>query len=88
MPHKYNMLQLRIHKNIFSFTEKTYSPNFDVGEDKFCLNLFTSGLWGFPSALLTLRNILSQEAGKEHPGNGENDRFHSFLPWHHCPDRN
>jgi len=40
-----------------------FLKNFDAGKSNICLNLFTSGLWGFPSALLTLRYILSQQAG-------------------------
>lgn len=79
------------HKNIIPFNEllksrnTTSSLNFDAGENEICLNMYTSGTMGVPKCVqLTHRNILSQQAGLEQIWNlNENDRFLSYLPWHH-----
>lgn len=64
---------------------KMHSLNFDAGENDVCLNMYTSGTMGVPKCVqLTHRNILSQQAGLEKVWNlDENDRFLSYLPWHH-----
>jgi long-subunit acyl-CoA synthetase (AMP-forming) len=50
-----------------------------------CLNMYTSGTMGIPKCVqLTHRNILSQQAALSKLWNvDENDRFLSYLPWHH-----
>lgn len=79
-------------KNIYSFKEllksnnnKNNSLSFDAKEDEICLNMYTSGTMGVPKCVqLTHRNILSQQAGLKLIWNlDENDRFLSYLPWHH-----
>jgi long-subunit acyl-CoA synthetase (AMP-forming) len=79
-------------KNLHSFEEllkpnnhKNNSLNFDAREDEICLNMYTSGTMGVPKCVqLTHGNILSQQAGLELIWNlNENDRFLSYLPWHH-----
>lgn len=79
-------------KNIHSFNDllksnnnKSNSLNFDAREDEICLNMYTSGTMGVPKCVqLTHGNILSQQAGLELIWNlNENDRFLSYLPWHH-----
>lgn len=80
------------HKKLHSFEaltkpniHKNNSLNFDAGEDEICLNMYTSGTMGVPKCVqLTHKNILSQQAGIERIWNlNENDRFLSYLPWHH-----
>ncbi len=53
--------------------------------DTICLNMFTSGTMGVPKCVqLTHRNILSQQAALRHAWNiNKDDRFLSYLPWHH-----
>lgn len=59
--------------------------DYDASPDDICLNMYTSGTMGIPKCVqLTHRNILSQQAAlavawKLDP----NDRFLSYLPWHH-----
>lgn len=50
-----------------------------------CLNMYTSGTMGIPKCVqLTHQNILSQQAAIKHLLQvNENDRFLSYLPWHH-----
>ncbi len=80
------------YKNLNSFEEllkpndqNNNSLNFDAGGDEICLNMYTSGTMGVPKCVqLTHGNILSQQAGLELIWNlNENDRFLSYLPWHH-----
>lgn len=58
---------------------------YDAGPDEIVLNMFTSGTMGTPKCVqLTHRNILSQQAALKQIWNvSENDRFLSYLPWHH-----
>lgn len=78
-------------KNLQSFASlladgnASYSLNFDAGENEVCLNMYTSGTMGVPKCVqLMHRNILSQQAGLEKILKlDENDRFLSYLPWHH-----
>lgn len=57
----------------------------DVPADTICLMMYTSGTMGKPKCVqLTHGNILSQQAAMRALWNlNENDRFLSFLPWHH-----
>src|SRR5574337_1033062 len=50
-----------------------------------CLNMYTSGTMGIPKCVqLTHGNILSQQAALEVTWKlGPEDRFLSYLPWHH-----
>ncbi|MFQ5448550.1 MAG: AMP-binding protein, partial [Saprospiraceae bacterium] len=59
--------------------------HFDAKSNDICLNMYTSGTMGVPKCVqLTHRNILSQQAALRILWNlGENDRFLSYLPWHH-----
>ena len=78
-------------KNLYSFSELlkprsiNSSLNFDADENEICLNMYTSGTMGVPKCVqLTHRNILSQQAGLEKIWNlNQDDRFLSYLPWHH-----
>ncbi|MEW6467668.1 MAG: AMP-binding protein [Bacteroidota bacterium] len=81
-----------IHHELISFSslQKTKSTqpiplNFDASTDEICLNMYTSGTMGVPKCVqLSHRNILSQQAGLERIwGINTNDRFLSYLPWHH-----
>jgi long-subunit acyl-CoA synthetase (AMP-forming) len=56
-----------------------------IASDNVCLMMYTSGTMGKPKCVqLTHRNILSQQAaGKDLWPISENDRFLSYLPWHH-----
>ncbi|MDO8368278.1 MAG: AMP-binding protein, partial [Saprospiraceae bacterium] len=57
----------------------------NVHPDTICLNMYTSGTMGIPKCVqLTHKNILSQQAAIQPVlGINENDRFLSYLPWHH-----
>lgn len=77
--------------NSHSFSElltiknENNSLDFDANENEICLNMYTSGTMGVPKCVqLTHRNILSQQAGLEKIwGVNKDDRFLSYLPWHH-----
>ncbi len=53
--------------------------------DDICLNMYTSGTMGTPKCVqLTHENILSQQAALSSLWNlNDQDRFLSYLPWHH-----
>ncbi len=57
----------------------------NIHPDTICLNMYTSGTMGTPKCVqLTHKNILSQQAAIQPLlGINENDRFLSYLPWHH-----
>ncbi len=57
----------------------------DVSADDVCLMMYTSGTMGKPKCVqLTHKNILSQQAAMKVLWNlDHNDRFLSYLPWHH-----
>lgn len=57
----------------------------DVASDDVCLMMYTSGTMGKPKCVqLTHGNILSQQAAMKDLWNlDHNDRFLSYLPWHH-----
>jgi long-subunit acyl-CoA synthetase (AMP-forming) len=61
--------------------------DYDANEDAICLNIYTSGTMGTPKGVqLTHKNILSQQDSLdkiEWWDINENDRFLSYLPWHH-----
>jgi len=59
--------------------------NTDALPDDICLNMYTSGTMGIPKCVqLTHKNILSQQAAIQKTLNvTPDDRFLSYLPWHH-----
>jgi len=61
------------------------SLNTEASPDEICLNMYTSGTMGTPKCVqLTHTNILSQQAAMQQLWNVDsNDRFLSYLPWHH-----
>lgn len=80
------------HQNIVFFNElltennnSDFSLLFGAKADDICLNMYTSGTMGIPKCVqLTHGNILSQQAGAGKIWElNENDRFLSYLPWHH-----
>ncbi len=80
------------HKNISpfdillkEFSDNNFNLNFQAHPDDICLNMYTSGTMGNQKCVqLTHKNILSQQAALSILWNlNENDRFLSFLRWHH-----
>ncbi|MBK9283004.1 MAG: AMP-binding protein [Sphingobacteriaceae bacterium] len=78
--------------NLFPFDELTqkrtdsaFSLNTQALPNEICLNMYTSGTMGIPKCVqLTHANILSQQAAlKQIWKLDKNDRFLSYLPWHH-----
>lgn len=65
--------------------EPGFSLKLDAAPEEICLNMYTSGTMGIPKCVqLTHRNILSQRAAMDLLWDiNENDRFLSYLPWHH-----
>lgn len=65
----------------------TNSSVFDrtILPEEVCLNMYTSGTMGVPKCVqLMHKNILSQQAALSQVWDvNENDRFLSYLPWHH-----
>lgn len=59
--------------------------DFTIKPDTICLNMYTSGTMGIPKCVqLTHKNILSQQAALDIVWDiDQNDRFLSYLPWHH-----
>lgn len=57
----------------------------NIDPNTVCLNMYTSGTMGVPKCVqLMHKNILSQQAALHKVWNvNENDRFLSYLPWHH-----
>ena len=79
-------------KNVSQFSdllkEKSdpdYELYMDASPDDICLNMYTSGTMGNEKCVqLTHKNILSQQAALNILWNqDENDRFLSYLRWHH-----
>ena len=66
-------------------TDPAFTLSFDASADEVCLNMYTSGTMGTPKCVqLTHQNILSQQAALQQLWSlDENDRFLSYLPWHH-----
>ena len=70
---------LQSSKNANDVLDNTIKP------ETICLNMYTSGTMGIPKCVqLMHKNILSQQAALNQVWNvDENDRFLSYLPWHH-----
>ncbi len=62
-----------------------YIPGWDADPNSICLCMYTSGTMDIPKLVqLTHQNILSQQAAiKNLLHIDEQDRFLSYLPWHH-----
>ena len=62
-----------------------FQLNYDADPNEVILNMYTSGTMGKQKCVqLTHRNILSQQTAiKQLLGVDENDRFLSYLRWHH-----
>lgn len=62
-----------------------FALNTGASPDETCLNMYTSGTMGIPKCVqLSHRNILSQQVAIGQVLKiSENDRFLSYLPWHH-----
>lgn len=80
-----------LHTNLLPFSvllkeNATLSDlHINANTDDICLNMYTSGTMGIPKCVqLTHRNILSQQSALQKVWNlDEDDRFLSYLPWHH-----
>lgn len=79
-------------KNLFCYSDLKQEVNtsdtsfvFDASSDEVCLNMYTSGTMGTPKCVqLMHKNILSQQAALSQVWQlGTEDRFLSYLPWHH-----
>lgn len=75
---KFKELLIPAPKNATFFDNK-------IEPETVCLNMYTSGTMGIPKCVqLMHKNILSQQAALSVVwGVNENDRFLSYLPWHH-----
>lgn len=67
------------------YNHHPFELKFDIPPDDICLNMYTSGTMGTPKCVqLSHRNILSQQAAMKVLWDlNEDDRFLSYLPWHH-----
>lgn len=65
--------------------ESDNALNTGISPDSICMNMYTSGTMGVPKCVqLSHRNILSQQAALETVWKLScDDRFLSYLPWHH-----
>lgn len=65
--------------------DNSFTLSSDANPNDVCLNMYTSGTMGIPKCVqLTHRNILSQQAAiRSVLDITKNDRFLSYLPWHH-----
>lgn len=72
-----------LKKNIPKGTSSSLDESIDP--DTICLNMYTSGTMGTPKCVqLTHKNIMSQQAAISIVWDvNEQDRFLSYLPWHH-----
>ena len=63
----------------------SFTLKFDASPEDICLNMYTSGTMGTPKCVqLTHKNILSQRAAMDSLWDlNEEERFLSYLPWHH-----
>jgi long-subunit acyl-CoA synthetase (AMP-forming) len=70
-----------LHKN----ENNESAIDLSIEPDDICLNMYTSGTMGTPKCVqLTHKNILSQQAALSSLWNlSDQDRFLSYLPWHH-----
>jgi len=74
------------YKNLLvTKTDPQFVLDKEVAPESICLNMYTSGTMGTPKCVqLSHRNILSQQAALSILWDlDENDRFLSYLPWHH-----
>ncbi|MEE9190481.1 MAG: AMP-binding protein [Candidatus Neomarinimicrobiota bacterium] len=80
------------NNNLVSFSDLLSSPEnsstisgTNVASDEICLMMYTSGTMGKPKCVqLTHGNILSQQSAMRTLWQlSHNDRFLSYLPWHH-----
>jgi len=80
------------YPNLIQFSEllseraaNGFSLDFSASADDICLKMYTSGTMGSQKCVqLTHGNILSQQAALKQIWNiDENDRFLSYLRWHH-----
>lgn len=88
-----NIQPYNFNNNIHHFSQSLLSDvnteknilNTNASPEEICLNMFTSGTMGTPKCVqLTHQNILSQQAALDLIWDvNENDRFLSYLPWHH-----
>lgn len=79
-----NFSNLSKFKNLLSESSLS-NLKFNASADEICLNMYTSGTMGNQKCVqLTHKNILSQQAALRKLWNlNENDRFLSYLRWHH-----
>ncbi len=65
--------------------DQKFALDTDASPDEVCLNMYTSGTMGVPKCVqLTHKNILSQQASIHSVLKvTADDRFLSYLPWHH-----
>lgn len=77
--------QLPFNELLRERLDKNFSLDMNEDPDDICLNMYTSGTMGLPKCVqLSHKNILSQQAALALIWNlDENDRFLSYLPWHH-----
>lgn len=70
---------------VSDFSVRTDAFHYASKPEDICLNMYTSGTMGIPKCVqLTHGNILSQQAALSVLWKlDENDRFLSYLPWHH-----
>ncbi|HLG34343.1 MAG TPA: AMP-binding protein [Bacteroidia bacterium] len=66
-------------------SNKNFLLNTNASPEEICLNMYTSGTMGVPKCVqLTHKNILSQQAALSQVWDiNSDDRFLSYLPWHH-----
>lgn len=90
-PSEYSNRKVK-HKNLSLFSELlresdnvTFDLNFNEHPDEICLNMYTSGTMGNEKCVqLSHKNILSQQAAIQLALNLDaDDRFLSYLRWHH-----
>lgn len=76
---------MRFNELIQKKADQDFNLNIDADPNEICLNMYTSGTMGTPKCVqLTHKNILSQQAALDILWDiDENDRFLSYLPWHH-----
>ena len=89
----FNKVEDTRYKNLISFSSlkqdipkgKISYLDENISSDTICLNMYTSGTMGTPKCVqLMHKNILSQQAALDILWDiDSNDRFLSYLPWHH-----
>jgi len=88
----FDNIQDNSYSNLTKFSElliensnNNFNLSFDANSEDICLNMYTSGTMGKQKcAQLTHKNILSQQTALRMIWDiDENDRFLSYLRWHH-----